>query len=140
MRSRNFISAIAFVYPHELSEFAAHFSVPKWLIYILRSHRVLRTMNQTNGTGDLDCQGVICLFMCVSISRESRFPRDYLVPRSGTLRVIGIYYTLQSASYRVFVRLVFWKCRYSSRFRSSSLSKIPKEDFTKRIFRVIRGY
>lgn len=56
-------------------------------------------MNQANGTGDLDCRGVICLFMRVSISRGSCAKADFRAiivgPRLGTLRVIGIYYTLE---------------------------------------------
>lgn len=75
------------------------FSALKWLIYVPRPRRILWIMNQTNGTGDLDCRGVICLFMRVSISRESCAKADFraiiLGPCLGTLRVIGIYYTLE---------------------------------------------
>lgn len=56
-------------------------------------------MNQTNGTSDLDCREVIYLFKRVSISRGSCAKADFraiiLGLRLGTLRVIGIYYTLE---------------------------------------------
>lgn len=96
--NRNFISAIALAVLSD-SEHFVHFSIPKWLIYVPRSREVLRIMNQTNGTGDLDRRGVICLFMRVSIARGSCAKADFrtiiLGPRSSTLRVIGIYYTLE---------------------------------------------
>lgn len=99
MANRNFIFGDRGArHPSSDSELG-HFSAPKWLIYVPRSREVLRIVNQTNGTGDLDCRGVICLFMRVSIARGSCVKADFraiiLGPRLGTLRVIGIYYTLE---------------------------------------------
>jgi len=94
-----------------------------------------------NGTGDLDCRGVICLFMRVSITRGSCAKADFLAiilgPRLGTLRVIGIYYTLEVHLLASLRSSGNRKCRYSpsgsSRFWSSGHHRIPRRRLSQRV-------
>jgi len=93
-----------------------------------------------NGTGDLDCRRVICLFMRVSIARgilrESRFPRDYL---GAALRHIARYRHILHArgtSSRVFARpgtgSAVTPRAAQARFWSSGHHRIPRRRLSQR--------
>jgi len=104
----------------------------------MRSCKVLGIMNQTNGTGDLNCRGVICLFMRVSIARASCAKADFhaiiLRPRLGLRCALLAYIT---RSKYVFPRLRSSdnrKCRYSPNgtSRSSGYRRIPRRKLSQR--------
>jgi len=63
---------------------------PKCLIYVPRLREALRTMNQTNGTGDLDARDAVCLFYARARikGRSSAGPEGPRVPLSDN--VIGV--------------------------------------------------
>lgn len=82
--------------------------VPKWLIYVPRSHEVLRIMNQTERNRWFRLPWsylfIYARFYHTRILRESRFPCDYL---GAALRHIARYRHIlhaRSTSSRVFAR------------------------------------
>lgn len=87
---------------YPLGFWACVFLSSKWLIYVPRSHEVSsnRESNERNRRFRLPRSYLfIYLFMRVSIARGSCAKADFraiiLGPRLSTLRVIGIYYTLE---------------------------------------------
>lgn len=125
---QNFIAVITFAI---LSD--SEFSTTKWLIYVPRLCGILRTMNQTNGTSDLDRHKVICLFIRVSISRESCAKADFRLSETTLEHVARYRHILhaRSTSFSVFVRLAAESGVRSNanRFRSFNYHRISGEDF-----------